>query len=377
MTDTNSDFPNTPTSPSGAPAGYITPSGAASPETPQSSAQIEALRGNIWELVLSKVVEALTGFFTFGLGGAFDQLRSWAESIPIIGDLLKIIKQQTGIDLLHIFDGIDISNPGAILGAIVGVVQKFFDAVFNGITGGIAQAVSLAEIPLAFLGQIASIPAHIVEFVFGAIANLQAQVTAIQNNPTGANQTDDFSIVGVSAWTAITGSLAVSNLGPYIQSSGRVAAYIGTPSTPRKPSTDKHGIQITIDAKMLGSCRAWICGDTTMSNYAAVEIYSGFDGDSIRLLTGSSPSLVVVRKKQDFVAQRLQGQNTFDIWYEPSANTFHVLRNGKSVFDWVDTTNVVSHGSSKRNVGIVSNGLDRSDTGQWGPGIRKVTFYDR
>ncbi len=305
-------------------------------------------------------------------------LLSAIEQVPGVGQLIQIIQQLTGVNLHTIFDGLDITNPGAIAAKIGEVIQDVVDALFNGLTGSIAQGVNIAAVPLAILGQVASVPAHVLELLLGSIAGLQAQMTALQNNPTGPSQTDDFSVVGVTGWTAITGALAVSTRGPYIQTPALMAAYAGTPSTARKPGTDKHGIQIVIDGKMKGSCRAWICGDTSMSNYAAVEVYSGFNGDTVRLLTGSSPTLVVPRKKVDFVASQLQNLNTFDIWYEPSANTFHVLRNGQSIgLDWVDAGNVVTHGSSKRNVGVVSNCTSRPDDGYWGPGIRKVTFYDR
>lgn len=326
------------------------------------------------------ILEALINQL-FGTHIEFDDmgtLLAAIEQVPVIGQLIHTIEQLTGINLHTIFDGLDITNPGAVAAKIGEVVQHVVDAIFNGLTGGLAQGVNVAAIPLAILGQVASVPAHVLELLFGSIAGLQAQMTAIQNNPTGPSQTDDFSVVGVTGWTAITGALAVSTRGPYIQTPALMAAYAGTPSTARKPGTDKHGIQIVLDGKMKGSCRAWICGDISMSNYAAVEVYSGFNGDSVRLLTGSSPTVAVVRKKVDFVASQLQNLNTFDIWYEPGVNTFHVLRNGQSIgLDWVDTGNVITHGSSKRNVGIASNCTNRPDDGFWGPGIRKVTFYDR
>lgn len=299
----------------------------------------------------------------------------------LFSQIIQGLKELTGVDLsalagiiAQIFELLDGVSPEEF----AGLIQHVVDALFNGLTGSTASGVNVAAIPLAILAQVASVPAHALEQLLGAVAGLQAQVTAIQNNPSGASQTDSFDLVGVSAWTAITGSLAVSTRGPYIQAPALVAAYCGTPSTARKPATDKHGVQITIDGKMKGSCRAWICGDTSMSNYAAVEVYSGFNGDTVRLLTGSSPTLVVPRKKVDFVASQLQNLNTFDVWYEPATNTFHVLRNGQPMgLDWTDSGNVVTHGSSKRNVGIVSNAMNRPDDGYWGPGIRKVTFYDR
>ena len=81
MSDGNVDFPATPSNPSAAPAGYITPATSGTPEAPKTSAEISSLRGNIWELLLGKVVEAVQGFFSFGFGSAFDQLQSWASNL--------------------------------------------------------------------------------------------------------------------------------------------------------------------------------------------------------------------------------------------------------------------------------------------------------
>ncbi|ATN88846.1 minor tail protein [Mycobacterium phage DmpstrDiver] len=101
-------FPSNPASPSGPPAGYTQPTSAppTTGEPPKTSAELSAIRGQFWELLLQKVVEALVGVFLPGNGNAFEQLRDWALSIPILGDIINLIN-----DILSpIFGGIDFSD---------------------------------------------------------------------------------------------------------------------------------------------------------------------------------------------------------------------------------------------------------------------------
>lgn len=170
-------------------------------------------------------------------------------------------------------------------------------------------------------------------------------------------------------------ALALTN--KLIQTPAISAGYIGTVGTPRKPLTDRHGVQIVVDNKMRGAIRAWICGNAAMSNYGALEVYSGFVGDAMRIVTGASPSLTVVQQQVDCITTRLSNLTTFDIRYDDRNNTFTTLRNGQVVgLSWVDATNIVTHGSSKRFVGIVSNAFNGTAPGTYGFGIKKVTFYD-
>ena len=171
-------------------------------------------------------------------------------------------------------------------------------------------------------------------------------------------------------------TLAISSRGRYIQTPARSAGYVGTTGTPRVPLTDRHGASMVVDAKMQGSARLWIAGNTTMSNYAALEVYSGYDGDAMRILTGSSPTITVARKQADFLSTPLANLTTFDLRYDTAANKFVALRNGASALEWVDTANVVTHGSGKRNIGVVSNADNGTIDGSYGFGIKKVTFYD-
>lgn len=343
------------------------------------------------------IIEAIVNRL-FGTNIEFSDMGSVLDAIQIIPgvtEIITLIKNLTGVDLNTIFDGIDITNPGAILaaitsavqGVITGALQHVIDAIVGGLTGGATTGNDPASIGLALINQLLGVPVGLFDQVFGLLAALTGQVTAIQNNPGGATQTDDFTTGTLVAWTNVLNSLAlVTGL---IRTTTIAAGYIGTVGTPRKPNTDRHGVQIVVDGKMRGAVRAWLCGDATMSNYAAVEIFTGFDGDAARIVTGSSPSLTVVQKQTDFidaaalgptspgaVSARVQPLTAFDIRYDPTPNTFTVLRNGSVVTQWVDTTNIVSHGSGKRLVGVVANAFGDAAAGANGYGIKKVTFYD-
>lgn len=207
------------------------------------------------------------------------------------------------------------------------------------------------------------------ENTLSQIATLQAQVAAINNHPsTPASQTG----IDLAGWTNVSGAMAFSTFGSYLQTSALAAAIRAL-----APTTDKHFVAVEIDAKQQGITRATLCGDTTFSNYAGMEVYCGFDGDSVRLITGSSPSLAVIQKQADFLVPKLSNKWVFEIRYDPATNTFSAYRNGTPIPDmaWTDTANIVTHGSTKRKVGLVTNALS-GITGQQGPAVSKYTFGD-
>lgn len=320
------------------------------------------------------------------LGAILDQVKDF-----VVDFLFPAIKDLTGIDLSFlgdIFEGIDFDNPGGILAAItsavgtigLGLIQQVIDAVVSALTGHASTGNPVSDIGLALINAALAVPAGLLgalNSLLAALAGQQAQITAIQNNPGGASQTDDFTTATLSGRTNVAGAgtMAISTRGPYLQTTAFAADYMGTVGTPRKPATHKCGTAITVDPNMRGACRGWICGDNAMANYAAVEVYSGFDGDAARIVTGSSPSLTVIRSQVDVA--KITGATVFDIKYDPTPNTFTVLRNGQAIgLAWVDSGNVVTHTSGKTFVGAVENTADINEDGFYGPAIRKQTFYD-
>jgi hypothetical protein len=64
------------------PDGYVTPSTDGSGKNPPKSPQeIDHFRGNFLEMLLREVVKAVNGVFVHGIGGAFEQLSSWASDL--------------------------------------------------------------------------------------------------------------------------------------------------------------------------------------------------------------------------------------------------------------------------------------------------------
>ena len=158
MTDTNSDFPNTPTAPSASPAGYITPATSGSPETPRTSAQISATRNNFWELALSKVVEAVQGFFTHGIGSAFDQLQSWASNLwnaawsafnqigQLISDIGGSVISDVSAVINNVFNGLANLTNNLLHDAasVIGAIPQTLVTGLTGAIGAINNAIGAA-----------------------------------------------------------------------------------------------------------------------------------------------------------------------------------------------------------------------------------------
>lgn len=152
MASSQADFPGTPASPSGAPAGYTQPSGQVSggKEPPKTTGQILNYRSNFIEMGLRKVVEAVNGVFVHGIGDAFDQLKDWADGV---GDgLQKLGTLVTGIDFNQ--------TPGEVWGDIVDVFVKPLNA-FADLVGGLINSI---HIPILDPTKILNLPALFTNF---------------------------------------------------------------------------------------------------------------------------------------------------------------------------------------------------------------------
>lgn len=137
-------WPGDPTLPSQAPQGYVTPQAPErTPQSPFSSEEIEAFRGDFIEMLLRTIVEATIGIFFPGAGDAFDQLADFFDELPGIGELVQAI---TGI-----------------LGGDLGALGDFFTDLFDVLSGGAGSGFFsvldpifdfIAEIPI--IGQLVS-----------------------------------------------------------------------------------------------------------------------------------------------------------------------------------------------------------------------------
>jgi hypothetical protein len=321
-------------------------------------------------------------------------LEDILESIKVfIADFLfPAIKALTGIDLsvfLPLLDilELDFSSPLAFIQSVINVVlavpgallplfgellaplQGVIDLILgglSGIAGGIAGVDPLAVV-FGLFNQVLQAPIQLLGLLFGQQATTTAQVNAINNGGFAY----DAAANGVTGWTNLTGTLALSSRGKYIQAPNVTVAYRSS-----GVANDRYGAHIVTNLSMQGACRIGICATSTASNYAALEVYRGFDGDALRVVTGASPTLAVVQRQADFIGVNRLGASSLDIRTD-GVNKFTVLRDGQPVpaLDWTDTGGIVTHGASNRNVVLASNSFDRNEDSFYGPAISKVVSY--
>lgn len=173
---TSASFPSNPTVPTSAPAGYTTPTTPPSPDVsaPISSEHLEAMRGNLLELVLREVAQAILGAFVPGAESAFDQLAAWAANIPLLGPIVEAL---TGLidggleDLEAWATGI----PSTVVDHVALNPGKFFAEAMQ-VTGITGLWLSIEPFLNKELGWAA---------VWDDIANFISGILGITNNPTG------------------------------------------------------------------------------------------------------------------------------------------------------------------------------------------------
>lgn len=300
------------------------------------------------------------------------------EGLPFVGQFVDLLAA-----ILGTYTGNDatlktIAQFFAPISALVGQFQQLIDTLTSGLTGTSSAGNDPLSLLFSMIGQGATVPFQVLDGLWASVAQLFAVQTAAQNNPTGVAHSDDYASVALTGrQTNVLGTMAISARGPYLQTVNFAADYLGTTGAPRKPATNKCFNAIVLDAVMDGACRAWFCGDAAMANYAAVEVYSGFGGDALRIVTGSSPTLTAEQAQIDLDAGMLASGTVIEIRYDPAANKFFVLRNMQPIgLEWEDLTNIVTHTAGKTFGGVVTNAYDRNEDGYYGPAIRKRTLDD-
>jgi hypothetical protein len=286
-----------------------------------------------------------------------------------------------------VFQGIDLTNPGSILTAILTAVQNGLQPIVDAVVGAFTGSSAIGNDVTAIIRGLVNGPLQLInntlqffESLFGLLGGqtggLDARISALEATALGASglvSGDNFNRATIgSGWTNVSGTLTIAG-GAYVKSSALAAAYYNVSS----PSTDKHGAAIKLVARWAGDCRFFICSDTTMSNYVTVDVHLGILGDDyIRLMTGSSPSLAVTQKQANYAGFRLLEGDVIALKYDPTTNTYYVTRNSTIInaLTWTDSTNIVTHGSTKRNVGVVTNSLNQSAFP--GFGITDFVYYD-
>jgi hypothetical protein len=285
------------------------------------------------------------------------------------------------------FEGITMV-PGAILGGIQAAIQKIIDAVVGAITGTASQFNDITAIvgslfnPMQLIQNVFGLVQSLADQLGGMSGGLDARLSALEAAALGASglvSGDNFNRAAIGAsWTDIAGTLVIG-ASDYVKSGFFSAGYYNV----GKPSTDRYGVAVKLAARTPGDCAFFAFSDTTMSNYVGVRIHAGiFGDDSIALYTGSSPTVSVVHTQADFVSNFF-GHNSLNegdviaLNYDDVTNTYKVSRNGAVIdgLTWTDDTNIITHGVSKRENGIVSNVLNQ--TLLPGFGVTDFVYYDR
>lgn len=120
-----------------------------------------------------------------------------------------------------------------------------------------------------------------------------------------------------------------------------------------------------------------IMSNTAMTNYAMVEISTGVGNNYLRIRNGSSWN--------NYGTIRSYWANTYiggwkesdkvGIGYEPSTKTYSAYLNGEVKCTWVDSSNIVSTGTSNRSQGFLFD-MDGNLLTQ-GVGFKNISAYDR
>lgn len=336
-------------------------------------------------------------------------LEAFIESLKamITDYMIPIIKDLTGVDLSILMslinpmfallesiaaalDGIQLVT-GAVVGTIQSkvsdlihdLIQPIIDAIIAAFTGShnigndVTGVISALLNPLQLFNNALHFIEDIASQLGGQSGGLDARLSALEANALGAKglvSADNFNRATIgSTWTNVVGTLAIRESAYVRTPSGRSAGYYNVD----EPDTDKHGAAIKLVKQLAGDCRFFICSDAAMTNYAAVEIHCGIFGDDyLRLVTGSSPTLVVTHKQKNYGGGKLNSNDVINLKYDDTINTFYVQRNGVIVdgLTWEDTDNIVTHGATQRKVGIVSNSLNQSAFP--GFGITDFVYYD-
>jgi hypothetical protein len=305
------------------------------------------------------------------LGPLFEE---FVLNLPFVGQFLGILEA-----LLGVYHGEDqnLLNVQALfapvrqlIGLIPGINALLALVGINPGTGSAAPGSNPLDAIWGGINQGLSDLAGLFQQIFGQQATGQAQI----NNLGSGGFTHDFSINGVAGWTALVGAFVLSVRGQFVQAATETVAYRASGI-----AADKFGMHFIAAPSMRGVMRGGICALSDGTMGVDLEVYRGFDGDALRLVTRGSPKLTVVRQQADFIgANRLGDVTALDLRCD-GADKFTVLRNLQPVrwndntFEWSDG-GAITHNSTTRGVLLTSNGDDRHDDGFWGPAIQGKTI---
>ena len=176
------------------------------------------MRGNLIELVLRQVVQALVGAFVPGAENAFDQLAAWAANIPLLGPIVEALTGIIDGDLNALSNWAN-NIPSDVVDNVALDPGKFFAEAMN-VTGITALWVNTIE-PL-LRQALATSP------VFNVVDQWINGILGVTSNPTG-NTGGSLAQAAVNTATD-TASAAVSNTAHAINSAITNTLTAGSPS---------------------------------------------------------------------------------------------------------------------------------------------------
>lgn len=369
-------YPSKPTSPSAAPAGYVTPtklsSGNAPPVTPE---QIASRRGNFIELIVREVVKAFTGFFFPGSGPAVDQLITWV-TVTLPSLILQPIYQLVDflidvLDLIPVFG----SPAGNILEYLAGIFGYQRDKTATAQTTGeqaqaSADAANVAISRLEGKDAASEVPGGIWfddTFDRTSGSSLGSDYDqASSGAPTGALQTE-----GNNAWWNVGGN-----------GQGSRFARITTPLF-----TIYQGIQVVLNAPLKNMnvadphVRILLRCNTARTHYVyvdikynLVEVFKVIGGNATSLGSAALPNPSAVGDRWTFKAGT-------DVLAGGSDDEFVVYQNTAEALRVLDSGTLASKGTGYEYGGFaLVNGQIQVGFGnvvQDPPKVQSVTLYDR
>ncbi len=208
---TNTDFPFTPTSPTAAPAGYITPGGAKQKEPPKTPAQIASQQNNFLQFIWGGVTQAVQGFVTWG-EDTYGQLQSWANDLWGMAqsavNQIETLISEVGGTIINDVAGTIITTESTLSNLVTGIV--------NGISHSAVTEAVVSDVEAAFHELATDV--HAAMQVGGQAYNAVQQVVGQINTAVSSGaQTawDDFEQMAQAAGSAVNSviSTAANDLG--------------------------------------------------------------------------------------------------------------------------------------------------------------------
>jgi len=364
-------YPSTPTGPSSAPEGYVTPATLTPDSSPPVSAEeIAAKRGNFIELILREVVRGLTGVFLPGAGPAFDQLIGWVQNIlpdEIMAPILALVNIL--VDVLDLIP---------VIGAPAGDMLEYFASIFGLMRDNTDVAQQTGD-----NAQTSADHANV------GVAQLEAKLSA-GDVPSGELFSDTFNRTSTTSLGADYSQTSAGAAGGNLGTDGNNAVFAPTGAgagdryarvTATTLFTDYQGCQVVQDSAVPNILTPPQFGLILRANAAMTAYVIAFVGNNRREIgkvIGGSYTQLWIAAGDNATGDRW----TFKAGTDVDSRELVLYRNSDLVHRITDTTSTHTIGASNRFGGfMVSSGLQFIPpffTGQVNStAIQSLDIYDR